>query len=140
MVAKVRVVFVLVVVVVLMFGRSVNGHRQMIKSTKPKPPVKKGIVRVVIAPTTPVNFKSISRSEQRPSIQVLKQRKLGRVLTLSYYEYKVLSPRGWFGPQHPLDCVDTLYEGLEYDSAVDHLLRLKKCISWMNNRGARLYF
>jgi hypothetical protein len=141
MVTKMGMLFVLVVVV-LMFGRSVNGHRQMIRSTKPNPPVKKGIVRAVIAPTAPVKFKSISMSEQRPSIQVLKQHKRGgRVLTLSFYEYKVLSPRGWFGPQHPLDCVDTLYEeGLKYDSAVDHLLRLKKCISWMNNRGVHLYF
>jgi hypothetical protein len=142
MVVKVGVVFVLVVVVVLMFGKkSVNGHRQMIKSTKPKPPVKKGILRVVIAPTVPVNFKSISMSEQRPSIQVLKQHNHGRVLTLSFYEYKVLSPRGWFGPQqHPLDCVDTLYEDFKFENTVEYSSRLKKCISWMNNRGAHLYF
>jgi hypothetical protein len=139
MVVKVGMLFVLVVVV-LMFGRSVNGHRQMIRSTKPKPPVKQGIARVMIAPTLPVNFKSISISEQRPSIQVLKQHKHGRVLTLSYYEYKVLSPRGWFGPQHPLDCVDTLYEDFKFENTVEYSSRLKKCISWMNNRGAHLYF
>ena len=93
MAAKVGMLFVLVMVV-LMFDRSVNGHRQMIKSTKPKPPVKKGIARVMIAPTLPVNFKSIYIGEQRPSIQVLKQRKHGRVLTLSYYEYRT-RPSFW---------------------------------------------
>ncbi len=117
---KVGVVFVLVVV--LMFGRrSVNGHRQMIKSTKPKPPVKNILRRAVIAPTVPVNFKSISRSEQRPSIQVLKQRKNGRVLTFSYYEYKMRPPLWWHIPRHPMSCAYLLYKRTKYCTKVEEL-------------------
>jgi hypothetical protein len=128
MVAKVGMLFVLVVVV-LMFGRSVNGHRRMIRSTKPKPPVKNILRRAVIAPTAPVNFKSISRGEQRPSIQVLKQRKNGRVLTMSYYEYKMRPPLWWYIPEHPMSCAYLLYKGTKYCTKVEELWRQEDSLS-----------
>lgn len=84
------VVSVIFMIVFLICGGGIDVYAKGIKSTKPKPRVKMGTIRaaVVIKKTSPpVQFKSISMSEHRPVIQIVKQQ---RVLTFSFYEYKAL--------------------------------------------------
>jgi hypothetical protein len=143
MVAKVVVVVVVFVAMaaVLLSGDSVTGMRQRIRSTKPKPAVKKYVASAVIPRTSPVLFKSISISERRPSIQVVKkQHKRSRTLTLSFYDYKTRPPLWWHIPQHPMDCGYLLYKETKYCIKVEELLRANTSISWMNKRGDPFYF